>query len=63
MPGKIYAIENLDCANCAAKVEERIRHLSGVEDVKVVFATMQLHITAEDPDALLPAVQAVFSPL
>ena len=58
MPKKIYTIENLDCANCAAKAEAKIRQVAGVEDAAIIFATMQLHLTAEDPDALLDAVLA-----
>ena len=58
MPKKIYTIENLDCAHCAAKAEEKIRHLTGVEAATITFATMQLALTAEDPDALLEQVTA-----
>lgn len=53
---KIYTIENLDCAHCAAKVEAQIRKLPQVHDATVVFTAMQLHLTAEDPDAILPIV-------
>jgi len=56
---KIYYIENLDCANCASKVESAIRNIPGVEEVSVVFALMQLRLTAQDPDALLDMVTAV----
>ncbi len=55
---EIYSIKNLDCAHCAAKVEEKIRSVAGVEDATVVFATMQLRLIAENPDALLPQVLA-----
>lgn len=55
----IYGLENLHCANCAAKIEDKISHLPGVDAVAVVFATKQLRLTAQDPDALLPAMQAV----
>ena len=53
---KTYSVANLDCAHCAAKAEEKIRCVPGVEDVSLTFATMQLRITAQDPDALLPEV-------
>jgi len=53
---KVYSIQNLDCANCAAKAEAAIRRLPGVEDAVITFATMQLRLTAQDPDALLPQV-------
>ena len=39
---KIYIIENLDCANCAAKIERKINELPGVEDATLTFATRWL---------------------
>lgn len=58
MRTEIYSIHNLDCANCAAKAEAKIRALPGVEDATITFATMQLRLTAQDPDTILPAVLA-----
>lgn len=48
MMKKIYRIENLCCANCARKVEEGIRKISGVIDAKIVFMTMKLHLQTEE---------------
>ena len=56
MATNLYHIENLDCANCAAKAEARINQLPGVQEATITFATMQLRLTAEDPDALLEQV-------
>ncbi len=56
---KTYAIENLDCANCAAKIERKLQSHPGVQQAVIAFATRQLHLTAEDPDALLPELIAV----
>jgi len=53
MQQKVYIIENLDCANCAAKIEDKFNALPEVETATITFATKQLRITAEDPDALL----------
>lgn len=53
---KTYHIENLDCANCAAKAEEKIRKLPGVADAVITFSTMQLRLTADDPDEILSQV-------
>ena len=58
MPRKVYSIENLDCANCAAKAEAKIRQIPGVEEASITFATMQLRVAAENPDALLPQILA-----
>ena len=59
MPRKVYGIENLDCAACAAKLEREIQKIPGVEEATIAFATEQLRITAEDPDALLPEIRRV----
>lgn len=50
---KVYTIENIDCANCAAKIERLIARIPEVESATITFATKQLRVTAEDPDALL----------
>lgn len=54
---KVYRIENLDCANCAAAVERRLNSLPEISEAVLTFATKQLRITAEDPDALLDKIR------
>ena len=54
---KIYIMENLDCANCAAKIEAKFNGLPQVQEATITFATRQLRLTAEDPDALIPELQ------
>ena len=56
MKKTVYIIDNLDCANCAAKIEARINQLPQVQEATITFATRQLRITAEDPDALIPEI-------
>ena len=58
MKTQVYTIRNLDCANCAAKAEAKIKALPGVREASITFAIMQLRLTAEDPDALLPQALA-----
>lgn len=41
---KNYTIENLDCANCAAELENAIRQLDNVISVSVSFITQKLAI-------------------
>ena len=53
MERKVYIIDNLDCANCAAKIEAKFNALPEVEEATITFATRQLRITAENPDALI----------
>ena len=45
---KVYKLENLDCANCAAKMETAINKLDGVESASVNFMTQKLTIYTED---------------
>ena len=61
MAEKIYTIENLGCANCAAKMETKMNTLPQVEEAVITFATRQLKVTAEDPDALIPQLQQIVS--
>ena len=45
---KTYKLIDLDCANCAAKMEDAIRKLDGVQDVSISFMTQKLTIEAEE---------------
>ena len=47
---KIYRLEDLDCANCAAKMEERIKKIDGVTDAAVSFLTQKVTIVTESDD-------------
>ena len=53
---KIYILEGLDCANCAAAVERKLKTLPEVDDVTITYATKQMKLSAKDPDAILPIV-------
>lgn len=55
----VYTLENLGCANCAAKMEHKIRALPGVEHAAITFATKQLCLSAREPARFLPAVQSI----
>lgn len=59
MERKVYIIENLDCANCAAKIEEKINAHPQVQEATITFATRQLRVLSEDPDALIPELTAL----
>ncbi len=59
MKRKVYILEGLDCANCAAKIENKLSKMPGLSDVSVTYATKQLRLSAEDPDALLPQIREV----
>ena len=48
-----YTVKNLDCANCAAKIENGLKRLKGVDDVSLDFASQTLHVKTSDFDRLL----------
>ena len=45
---KVFKLQDLDCASCAAKMETAIQKLDGVEAVSVNFMTQKLTLTAPD---------------
>ncbi|MBR1677772.1 MAG: cation transporter [Clostridia bacterium] len=45
---KVFKLEDLDCANCAAKMERAIAGIEGVREVSVSFMTQKLTIDADD---------------
>lgn len=45
---KTYKMIDLDCANCAAKMEAAIKKIDGVQDATVSFMTQKLTIQADD---------------
>ena len=57
---KRYKLVDLDCANCAAKMEDAIKKIDGVQDATVSFMTQKLTIEAEDErfDAIMREVVA-----
>ncbi len=44
---KIYKIE-VDCANCAAKMEDAAKKIDGVKDAVVNFMTLKMKVEFED---------------
>ena len=45
---KKYKLEDLDCANCAQKMEDAIKKIDGVKDVSVNFMMQKMTIEADD---------------
>ena len=56
---KIYMIENLGCANCAAKMEKKINELPEVEAATITFATKQLRVASNHHEGMLPILQEI----
>lgn len=57
---KKFKMEDLDCANCAAKMEELIKKIEGVNEVSISFLAQKLTIDADDArfDEIMKEVQA-----
>ena len=56
---KVYVLQNLGCANCAAKMERAINNLPEVTEATITFATKQLKVTAKAESDLLPELQKI----
>ena len=58
---KKFKMVDLDCANCAAKMEDKINELPGVTDATVSFMMQKLTIDADDArfDEIMQEVVAV----
>lgn len=57
---KSYALEDLDCANCAAKMEAAINKMPEIEKATVSFMTSRLSLVVPDGtdmEALVKKVQ------
>ncbi len=55
---KSFRLKGLDCANCAAKIEERVRKVDGIEDASVSFMTQKMVIeTNSDDENLLKNIK------
>lgn len=53
---KNYRIENLDCANCGLKIEERLMSLPAVTDATLTYPLKKLSIKAHNQDEMLPEI-------
>lgn len=58
---KRYKLTDLDCANCAAKMEDAIKKIDGVNDATVSFMAQKMTIDSDDGrfDDIMKEVVAV----
>ena len=58
---RIFTLQNLNCANCASVIEEKLNQLESVSAATFTIGTKQLRITStvEDTDVLQEKIQAV----
>lgn len=45
---KVFVLEDLDCANCASKIENAVKELEGVISASVSFMTSKLILETEE---------------
>ena len=60
---KVFKLNDLDCANCAAKMEAAIQKLDGVKSATISFMTQKLTLEVDDADfdKVLKAAQKCIS--
>ena len=56
---QVYILENLGCAHCASKMEEKIQALPQVEFAAITFATKQLQVVTNTDAELLEEFQKI----
>ena len=58
---KRFKLTDLDCTNCAAKMEEAIKKIDGVKDATVSFMAQKMTVEADDArfDDIMKEIVAV----
>lgn len=56
---RVYILENLDCANCGAKIERKLKSLPAVQNCSVTFTTKQLRLAAPNQDEMFPEIEEI----
>ncbi|MBQ8404108.1 MAG: heavy-metal-associated domain-containing protein [Clostridia bacterium] len=59
---KVFKLEDLDCAHCAAKMQDAIAKIDGVKSVSVNFLMQKMTLEADDAvfeDVLKKAQKAI----
>lgn len=60
---KSFKLNDLDCANCAAKIENAIKKVDGVTGARVNFMAQKMELETDDDkfDAVLGEVKKVIN--
>ncbi|MEG1222705.1 MAG: heavy metal-associated domain-containing protein [Bacilli bacterium] len=58
---KKYKLEGLDCANCAAKLENKLKKIDGVASVTLNFMLLKLTVEANEEDTFEKVIKTVSS--
>ena len=54
---KVFKLEGLNCAHCAAKIEEKVAKLEGVKSVMVNFMTTKMTLESENMEEVVEKVK------
>ncbi len=54
-----FRVANVDCANCAAKIEQNLKKIPGVREAVFDFANLTLHVQAADMEAVIDEAHRV----
>lgn len=65
---KVYSIEGIDCANCAAKIEDKINKMKNIEEANLNFMMGKLSIefkvsTDEEVEEIMEEVRKLVNKL
>ena len=62
---KVYKLDEIDCASCAAKLERAVAKISGVKDAQVNFMAQKMSLEVDDgnANAILDEVKKVCAKL
>ena len=59
---KTFKLENLDCANCVAKIEDAIKKIDGIKSASVSFFAQKIEIEFDrDENSLVAEIKKIIS--
>ncbi len=59
---KTFKLENLDCANCAAKIEDALKKIDGIKSASVSFFAQKIEIEFDrDENSLVAEIKKIIS--
>jgi len=56
---EIFNVKNIDCASCAAKIENGLKAVDGISDAVLDFASLTLHVKARDITRIIEEVRKI----
>jgi len=56
---EIFSVNNIDCASCAAKIENGLKAVDGISDAVLDFASLTLHVKGTDITRILEEVRKI----